>query len=95
MRNKDYFDQTINFMKEKAVQFGSKGELIDDIGSVDDGFFKLKDNSLSREARQRFISIISAEEPNSGPFHDFTITIFTSLDEKYPHLVCFGIIIEY
>ena len=91
MRNKDYFDQTINFMKEKAVQFGSKGELIDDIGSVDDGFFKLKDNSLSREARQRFISIISAEEPNSGPFHDFTITIFTSLDEKYPHLVCFGI----
>ena len=74
------------FIKEKAEQFGAK---------TDSEFNKsyVERNNTGQEALQdngAFFGFIHPEEGPSGPFHDFSLTIFPSAENK-SWLVCLGI----
>lgn len=74
------------FIKEKAEQFGAK---------TDNEFNKsyVERNNTGEEALKdngAYFGFIHPEEENSGPFHDFSLTIFPNTQNK-PWLVCLGI----
>ena len=74
------------FIKEKAEQFGAK---------TDNEFNKpyIERNNTGREALNdngAYFGLIHPEEEVSGPFHDFSLTIFPN-DQDKPWLVCLGI----
>ncbi len=74
------------FIKEKAEQFGAK---------TDNEFNKpyIERNNTGDEALKdngAYFGFIHPEEETSGPFHDFSLTIFPSNQNK-PWLVCLGI----
>jgi len=75
-----------NFIKEKAEQFGAK---------TDNEFNKpyIERNNTGQEALKdngAYFGFIHPEEEASGPFHDFSLTIFPN-DQNKPWLVCLGI----
>lgn len=75
-----------NFIKEKAVEFGAK---------TDNEFNKpfVERNNTGQEALKdngAYFGFIHPEEEASGPFHDFSLTIFPN-DNNLPWLVCLGI----
>ncbi len=75
-----------NFIKEKAEQFGAK---------TDNEFNKpyVERNNTGQEALKdngAYFGFIHPEEEASGPFHDFSLTIFPNEQNK-PWLVCLGI----
>ena len=74
------------FIKEKAEQFGAK---------TDNEFNKpyVERNNTGQEALKdngAYFGFIHPEEEASGPFHDFSLTIFPN-DQDRPWLVCLGI----
>jgi len=74
------------FIKEKAEQFGAK---------TDNEFNKpyVERNNTGQEALKdngAYFGFIHPEEEASGPFHDFSLTIFPN-DQDKPWLVCLGI----
>ena len=74
------------FIKEKAEQFGAK---------TDNEFNKpyVERNNTGQEALKdngAYFGFIHPEEEASGPFHDFSLTIFPN-DQDQPWLVCLGI----
>lgn len=74
------------FIKEKAEQFGAK---------TDNEFNKpyVERNNTGHEALKdngAYFGFIHPEEEASGPFHDFSLTIFPN-DQNKPWLVCLGI----
>ena len=74
------------FIKEKAEQFGAK---------TDNEFNKpyVERNNTGQEALEdngAYFGFIHPEEEASGPFHDFSLTIFPN-DQNKPWLVCLGI----
>ena len=74
------------FIKEKANQFGAK---------TDNEFNKpyIERNNTGTEALKDnggYFGFIHPEEETSGPFHDFSLTIFPN-DQNKPWLVCLGI----
>lgn len=74
------------FIKEKAEQFGAK---------IENEFNKpyIERNNTAPEALKdngAYFGFIHPEEEPSGPFHDFSLTIFPSGENK-PWLVCLGI----
>jgi 5-methylcytosine-specific restriction protein B len=74
------------FIKEKAEQFGAK---------IDNEFNKpyVERNNTGQEALKdngAYFGFIHPEEDVSGPFHDFSLTIFPNEQDK-PWLVCLGI----
>jgi hypothetical protein len=74
------------FIKEKAEQFGAK---------IDNEFNKpyVERNNTGQEALKdngAYFGFIHPEEEASGPFHDFSLTIFPN-DQEQPWLVCLGI----
>lgn len=74
------------FIKEKAEQFGAK---------TDNEFNKpyVERNNTGQEALKdngAYFGFIYPEEEASGPFHDFSLTIFPN-DQNKPWLVCLGI----
>jgi len=74
------------FIKEKANQFGAK---------IDNEFNKpyIERNNTGAEALKDnggYFGFIHPEEETSGPFHDFSLTIFPNEQNK-PWLVCLGI----
>ena len=74
------------FIKEKAEQFGAK---------TDTDFNKpyIERNNTGEEALKdngAYFGFIHPEEETSGPFHDFSLTIFPNNQNK-PWLVCLGI----
>ncbi len=74
------------FIKEKADQFGAK---------IDNEFNKpyIERNNTGPEALNdngAYFGFIHPEEETSGPFHDFSLTIFPNEQNK-PWLVCLGI----
>ena len=74
------------FIKEKAEQFGAKTENEFNKPYVErnnTGQEALKDNGA-------YFGFIHPEEEASGPFHDFSLTIFPN-DQGKPWLVCLGI----
>ena len=74
------------FIKEKAEQFGAKTENEFNKPYVErnnTGQEALKDNGA-------YFGFIHPEEEASGPFHDFSLTIFPN-DQEKPWLVCLGI----
>ncbi len=74
------------FIKEKAEQFGAKTENEFNRPYVErnnTGQEALKDNGA-------YFGFIHPEEEASGPFHDFSLTIFPN-DQNMPWLVCLGI----
>ena len=90
--SKEYFDDLIEFIKQTCEEFGGKLIDGDTIKNVNEGFFKLRNNSLNAPSEnQRFISVTSAEEPKSGAFQDFTVTIFPSKIQNNSSIVSFGI----
>lgn len=79
-------DNIRQFIKEKAEQFGAK---------TDNEFNKpyIERNNTGHEALKdngAYFGFIHPEEEASGPFHDFSLTIFPN-DQKKPWLVCLGI----
>lgn len=75
-----------NFVNEKASQFGAK---------TDNQFNKpyVERNNTGQEALKdngAYFGFIHPEEETSGPFHDFSLTIFPNEQNK-PWLVCLGI----
>jgi hypothetical protein len=79
-------DNIRHFIKEKAEQFGAK---------IDNEFNKpyIERNNTGHEALKdngAYFGFIHPEEEASGPFHDFSLTIFPN-DQKKPWLVCLGI----
>ncbi len=73
------------FIKEKAEQFGAK---------TDNEFNKpyVERNNTGQEALKdngAYFGFIHPEEEASGPFHDFSLTIFPN-DQGKPWLVCLG-----
>jgi len=75
-----------NFIKEKAEQFGAK---------TNNEFNKpyVERNNTGQEALKdngAYFGFIHPEEEASGPFHDFSLTIFPN-DQNKPWLVCLGI----
>ena len=90
--SEEYFDTVIDFIKKTCEEFGGKLIDGDSIKNVNEGFYKLRNNSYRPPSEnQRFISITSAEEPKSGAFQDFTVTIFPSKIENSSSIICFGI----
>lgn len=74
------------FIKEKAEQFGAK---------TDNEFNKpyVERNNTGQEALKdngAYFGFIHPDEEASGPFHDFSLTIFPN-DQNKPWLVCLGI----
>jgi signal recognition particle GTPase len=74
------------FIKEKAEQFGAK---------TDNEFNKpyVERNNTGQEALKdngAYFGFIHPEEEASGPFHDFSLTIFPN-DQDKPWLICLGI----
>jgi len=74
------------FIKKKAEQFGAKS---------DNEFNKpyVERNNTGQEALKdngAYFGFIHPEEEASGPFHDFSLTIFPN-DQNKPWLVCLGI----
>lgn len=74
------------FIRQKAEQFGAK---------VDAEFNKpfIERNNTGAEALKdngAYFGFIHPEEETSGPFHDFSLTIFPN-DQNKPWLVCLGI----
>ena len=74
------------FIKEEAEQFGAK---------TDNEFNKpyVERNNTGHEALKdngAYFGFIHPEEEASGPFHDFSLTIFPN-DQNKPWLVCLGI----
>lgn len=74
------------FIKEKAEQFGAK---------IDSDYNKsyVERNNTGQEALKdngAFFGLIHPEEEVSGPFHDFSLTIFPN-DQNKPWLICVGI----
>lgn len=79
-------DNTRQFIKDKAEQFGAK---------VDNEFNKpyIERNNTKQEALKdngAYFGFIHPDEDTSGPFHDFSLTIFPNEQNK-PWLVCLGI----
>ena len=79
-------DSVREFIKEKAQDFGAK---------TDNEFNKpyIERNNTGHEALQdkgAYFGFIHPEEDASGPFHDFSLTIFPNEQGK-PWLVCLGI----
>ncbi len=76
------------FIKEKAAEFGAKPN-----AEYNKPF--IERNNTGPEAfrdQSAFFGFIHPEEEYSGPFHDFSLTIFPSPDDsKNPWLVCLGI----
>lgn len=75
-----------DFIKEKAEQFGAKTE---------NEFNKpyVERNNTGHEALKdcgAYFGFIHPEEQTSGPFHDFSLTIFPN-DQNKPWLICLGI----
>lgn len=75
-----------DFIKEKAEQFGAK---------TDNEFNKpyVERNNTGQDALKdngAYFGFIHPEEEASGPFHDFSLTIFPNNQNK-PWLVCLGI----
>lgn len=74
------------YLREKAEQFGAK---------TDNEFNKpyVERNNTGQEALKdngAFFGFIHPEEEASGPFHDFSLTIFPN-DQNMPWLVCLGV----
>lgn len=74
------------FIKEKAEQFGAK---------TDNEFNKpyVERNNTGQDALNdngAYFGFIHPEEETSGPYHDFSLTIFPNNQDK-PWLVCLGI----
>lgn len=79
-------DNIRQFIKEKAEKFGAK---------ADNEFNKpyIERNNTKQEALKdngAFFGFIHPEEDTSGPFHDFSLTIFPNEQNK-PWLVCLGV----
>lgn len=79
-------DTTFQFIRDKAEAFGAK---------MDTGSNKpyLERNNTSSDALNdngAYFGFIHPDEDASGPFHDFSFTIFPSADDK-PWLICLGI----
>ncbi|MDY2586104.1 McrB family protein [Winogradskyella aquimaris] len=74
------------FIKEKSIEFGAKPENEFNKPYVErnnTGKEALKDNGA-------YFGFIHSEEEASGPFHDFSFTIFPSENDK-PWLICLGV----
>lgn len=74
------------FIRDKAIEFGAKPETEFNkpyIERNNTGQEALKDNGA-------YFGFIHPEEETSGPFHDFSLTIFPNVQGK-PWLVCLGI----
>ncbi len=79
-------DNIRDFIKEKAEQFGAKSDNEFNKPYVErknTGQDALKDNGA-------YFGFIHPDEDASGPFHDFSLTIFPNEHNK-PWLVCLGI----
>lgn len=79
-------DNIREFIKEKAEQFGAKAENEFNKPYVERkniGQEALKDNGA-------YFGFIHPDEDASGPFHDFSLTIFPN-EQNRPWLVCLGI----
>jgi hypothetical protein len=79
-------ENVIAFIKEKAEEFGAKIETEFNKPYVvrnNTGPDALKDNGA-------YFGFIHPEEEASGPYHDFSLTIFPN-DQGNPWLVCLGI----
>ena len=79
-------DNIRQFIKEKAEKFGAK---------ADNEFNKpyIERNNTKQEALKdngAYFGFIHPDEDTSGPFHDFSLTIFPNEQNK-PWLVCLGI----
>ncbi len=79
-------DEIRNYIKKKAEEFGAK---------LDNEYNKsyVERNNTGTEALQdngAYFGFIHPEEQSSGPFHDFSLTIFPN-DQGKPWLVCLGI----
>lgn len=74
------------FIRDKAIEFGAKPETEFNKPYIErnkTGQEALKDNGA-------YFGFIHPEEETSGPFHDFSLTIFPNVQGK-PWLVCLGI----
>jgi len=79
-------DTTREFIREKALEFGAKP-------NVEFNKPYVERNNTSSEALKdngAYFGFIHPEEEASGPFHDFSLTIFPN-DQDKPWLVCLGI----
>jgi hypothetical protein len=79
-------DNIRQFIKDKAEQFGAK---------ADNEFNKpyVERKNIGQEALKdngAYFGFIHPEEDTSGPFHDFSLTIFPNEQDK-PWLICLGI----
>lgn len=79
-------DNIRQFIQEKAKQFGAK---------MDNEFNKpfVERNNTGQEALKdngAYFGFIHPEEETSGPFHDFSLTIFPNVQNN-PWLVCLGV----
>lgn len=75
------------FIKDKAATFGAK------VDSGSSNNFYIERNNTGGEALKdggAFFGLIHPDEESSGPYHDFSLTIFPSAGEK-PWLVCLGV----
>lgn len=75
-----------SFIKDKAEQFGAK---------IENEFNKpyIERNNTGQEALKdngAYFGFIHPEEEVSGPFHDFSLTIFPNGENK-PWLICLGV----
>ena len=75
-----------DFIKSEAARFGANN---------DNEFIKsyVERNNTGTESMNDnggWFGLIQTEEDHSGPFHDFSLTIFPSLEDK-PWVICLGI----
>lgn len=79
-------EEILQFIEDCAIKFGAKPEVEFNRPYVlrkNVGFDALKDNGA-------YFGFIHPEEESSGPFHDFSLTIFPN-DQNKPWLICLGI----
>lgn len=71
------------FIKEKAEQFGGQqsSDFIERNNTKEDAF----------EKGGAYFGLISPEEENQGPYHDFSIVVFPSKEEGKSWLIALGI----
>ena len=79
-------EQTLEFIRQQAEVFGANNKSDFNKSYVERNNTKpdaLRDNGA-------YFGFIHPDEEPTGPFHDFSFTIFPSSDEK-PWLICLGI----
>lgn len=80
-------DSVRNYIREEAERFGAKPDALYNKPFIE----RNNTNAEALNDKGAYFGFIHPEEEASGPFHDFSLTIFPTNQQDKPWLVCLGV----